>query len=496
MIDNGRRNLFITLLTCSLLLCVSVAEATLPRIDMADQARQHLPKGTSGEIGIHLVHVGSGQVIGAYRADRPMIPASNMKLLTTAAALKSLGSDFSFRTELRLHQNTLIVRGDGDPAFGDPNLLAEHDMTVDDLLDRWVGLVKRHRPDGVDRLLVDDRIFDQQWVHPTWPEDQLTEWYCAPVGGLNFNDNCLDIYAAPTSPGQPARVWTSPTRTGYTLDNNTRSGGRNAFWAQRDDAKRELRAFGTVPRELTAPINLTVADPGAYFTFAFAENLKHAGLPVGGVGRVTGSGDAFPGSVPIGIVRTPLPIVLARTNRDSQNLFAEALLKRIGYQESGQPGSWKNGAAAVRQILTDVDLVGPAARQIIIADGSGMSRDNRVSPVALTTLLANVHQTPDWRNIYLDSLAVGGSDGTLRRRFQKGYNAQIIAKSGYIRGVIALSGYLIYDDQVYAFSILINDFTGAPWQGRQTIDRILLHTDRQLSDHHRQQNALAENQND
>ena len=165
-------------------------------------------KGTTaisvrGEDAVELVRINS---------DTAMAPASNEKLLTTGAALRLLGGDFVFQTRLLRNGNRLIAVGDGDPSFADPELLSQmlytdkdgqqrKGMTPESLLDLWVQGVKESGMTECAELVIDDRVFDRNGVHPSWPADQLNEHYCAPVCGITFHLNRLDFWAIPSSRG-------------------------------------------------------------------------------------------------------------------------------------------------------------------------------------------------------------------------------------------------------------------------------------------------------
>jgi len=409
-----------------------------------------------------------------------LIPASNMKLLTTAASTRILGPDFVFRTQLSAissadwtdqfrQQETvaaapsdgivLVVRADGDPAFADPKLLAEHGLDVEKLLDAWVQTVIKAGIKKVDRLVIDDRIFDTEFVHSTWPVDQLNRWYCAQVSGLTFYDNCVDVFAAPSTDGSTPRIEMVPDVPFMTTTNKAKSGKLDTFWISRKLGTNEITFRGEVKTARTAPVNITVHDPSLFFGDVLKHRLSKAGIEVGTVMRPDRT-DRFPAGKTLLINETTLPVVLERCNRDSLNLFAEALLKRMGYKITGQPGSWQNGIAATRLFLQQT--LGPRASNIQIADGSGMSRDNKVTARVFVDLLKVMHDDDQTRDMFRKSLSVGGETGTLRNRLENLKHATVYGKSGYIREVSTLSGYIVMDKEsggkVIAFSILCNDF--------------------------------------
>ncbi len=434
------------------------------------------------DCAFHVLDLNDGLAVAESDSDKPMIPASNMKLVTTAAAIVLLNDAFTFTTRLYRHGDDLVVIGDGDPAFGDPQILAAMGMDIENLLMRWVDVIQRAGITDIDRIVIDDRVFDRNHVHPNWPDDQLEQWYCAQVAGLNFNNNCLDIYATPTSRGEPL-IKTRPLDAPVVMTNLARSGQRNAVWATRQTGTNRITVRGEVRHQLQAPIHVTINDPAIFFGQTLRDRLRAAGVPVDNVVRIADDAvfDTTTATL-LAEVQTPLDEVLARTNQDSQNLFAEALFKRIGHQATGDPGSWSSGAAAVRMFLSK--LIGSDAARIVIDDGSGLSRENRIPPALLTRILQNMRRMDHVGPRYLQSLAATGENSRIDSRFggSKQPEADLYAKTGYIRGVVALSGYLIRNDHAYAFSIILNDFDKPLYRGKRAIDRMVLAIDDYLAE--------------
>lgn len=431
-----------------------------------------------GSLGLHFVDARTGVELAGYNRTLPLIPASNMKLVTTAAALTTLGEDFVFSTQLRLHERTLIIHGDGDPAFGDPEILAALGMSVDELITAWVDAVKQAGVEKLDAIIIDDRVFDQQFVHPAWPEDQLHKWYCAQVSGIIFNDNCINVYASPTRPGQSPQITIEPKFAAIDLDNGATTGDKNGFWAARRIGTNQMVMRGEVKHSLAEPIYVTVHDPSMFFGETLARQLRAAGITADKVVRAEPN-ETLPAGRLLAEVKTTLPTVVVRCNRDSQNLFAEAMLKRLGRHVTGQPGSWANGSAAARMVLTRI--LGTDAASVVIDDGSGMSRKNRVTAEALTDLLSHMIKQPSGPT-YRASLAAPGEDGTLENRF-KGVDmrGEVRAKSGYISGVVSLSGYITYDNRVIAFSMIVNNYDKGVWRAKDAMEKIIIAVDAELA---------------
>jgi D-alanyl-D-alanine carboxypeptidase/D-alanyl-D-alanine-endopeptidase (penicillin-binding protein 4) len=160
--------------------------------------------------------------------------------------------------------------------------------------------------------------------------------------------------------------------------------------------------------------------------------------------------------------------VLARANKDSMNLYAEALCKRLGYETTHESGSWANGTAAVRKFLTD--SVGVSGEELTLDDGCGLSKKNGISANALAQTLVHNFRSPQ-REAFINSLAIGGVDGTLDRRFLDDLRGRVFAKSGFVNNVSCLSGYVhTRDDQWFCFSILMNNvFSGGAKQLQERV---------------------------
>jgi D-alanyl-D-alanine carboxypeptidase/D-alanyl-D-alanine-endopeptidase (penicillin-binding protein 4) len=192
--------------------------------------------------------------------------------------------------------------------------------------------------------------------------------------------------------------------------------------------------------------------------------------------------DKFPEAKPVIVITTPLGDVLRRVNTDSHNLYAEALFKRMGHQVTGEPGSWSNGAAVTRMVISDA-LGHEMAESTSIADGSGMSRLNKVRPSTITAFMRWLSRDQARWDAFNASLAVPG-EGTLKSRFgNTEMSTQVAAKSGYLTGIYALSGVLTDPDsgRRVAFSILINDVPGAQARNARPLhEQIVAEIDRWL----------------
>jgi D-alanyl-D-alanine carboxypeptidase/D-alanyl-D-alanine-endopeptidase (penicillin-binding protein 4) len=420
-------------------------------------------------VAVHAIDLDSGAVLIDHNAQTASIPASNMKLLTAGAALAVLGPDFVFRTEIRVDDRVspprLIIVGSGDPALGDPVLLEREDvgLSLDRLLDQIASTLKDQGIDRVSEVIVDDRVFDRDFVHPSWPIDQLNRWYCAELGGVNFFRNVVTVFTEPTGENGTPRTTLVPDAPWVELSNRARTEltGANTAWISRPNPSDSMTLLGRV--RTRTEIQVSIHNPPMYAGRVLANELGKRGIAMPDRWafdhvRLAAETDDFTDAKPVVVITTPLADVLQRVNTDSHNMYAECLLKRMGHEVTGEPGSWANGSAVIRMVLADA-LGHQQADSTAISDGSGMSRDNRVRPSTLTAWMRWLSRDKARWDAFVASMAVPG-EGTLRSRFGSSeLNTLLAAKSGYIRGVYALSGVLTDPDtgRRVAFSILLND---------------------------------------
>lgn len=413
-------------------------------------------------VGVAVARVGTAagpDFLFQSNATTPLMPASNLKVVTTSAALATLGPDFKFRTELLLKDGDLYLIGDGDPTVGDPDPAIG--LATDQLFKFWAQQLKQKGITSIRHVYVDDSIFDREFAHPSWPEDQLNLRYVAEVSGFSFRRNTIEIEARQSKTGVELAL--NPATAYVKLSNAVKAGGRNAIGAVRTPGTNEIVVRGEVPKGSTGNFEVTIHDPALYGATILFETLRSEGIQMtGGVGRNTSARtvrNAQPGLfTQIGALETPLAIVLKRCNKDSQNLYAESMAKRLAAKATGQPGSWAGSRATIG---TWLNKLGVPSDQFSLDDGCGLSRNNRISAEGMVKVLASDFAAP-YRDTFVGSMAVGGMDGTLENRFNGDLAGRVHAKTGFINGVSTLSGFLKgKNNQWYAFSILMNNVSGA-----------------------------------
>lgn len=441
------------ILSCMFVLAGGLwADALDERIDalLKDPNLKH------GLQGVLVKSLASGATLYERNADLVFIPASNQKLLVSAAALDKLGPDFTYETCVYADgkvngkgvlEGNLVVKGGGDPT-----------LRTADLTD----LAKQIRSMGVTKitgdLIADDSLFDSRRLGWGWSWDDMPYYYSAEISALNLNRNVVDVYVQPGRiVGSTAVIRLDPP-TGYmAIDNAATTGSPDSKKSIRVDRPlgiNTIRVSGTVPlgaKVTASDESITVKEPALYVGNVLKDQLARQGVLV--LGRVVSGKLANDGEKLATHRSEPLSKVLALLNKPSDNLIAEVLLKTLGAVVKGK-GTTDSGAEVETEFFQSIGMDITALR---IVDGSGLSRLNYVSPRNLVTLLTHMHGHRDAK-VYIDSLPVAGVDGTLRNRM-KGTAAEknVRAKTGYVSRVSSLSGYVTAKSgEELVFSILMN----------------------------------------
>jgi serine-type D-Ala-D-Ala carboxypeptidase/endopeptidase (penicillin-binding protein 4) len=415
-----------------------------------------------------------------------LVPASNTKLVTLAAAAARLGWDYRFVTTVRATtaidsdgtvRGDLVVEGNGDPTIGDRPSSAAPMSAIADAI--WASGVRR--VEG--RVIGDDRAYADERLGAGWAWDDVSLSYAAPIGSLIYNENTAAVTIVP-GPGIATAAQVAQTDAGsdLSLDAVVSTGpaqGEIDIDFERWPGSRTLRVAGQVPLGSAAVTRYAAVDnPTLYFAGALRAALIARGIVV--VGPACDIETAPPGPLPpeapvlARLESPPLSAMAARLMKASQNLYAETLLRAVGGiadrcgcgasapPECGcgalaPPATAASGEAAIVDLLKTwgVDTSG-----FSLHDGSGMSRYNLVSASALVRLLERMYGDEHLRDAWLKALPVAGVDGTLERRM-KGtpLEGRVIAKTGSLSGVRALSGYVqTAVGEWLAFSMLANNF--------------------------------------
>jgi D-alanyl-D-alanine carboxypeptidase/D-alanyl-D-alanine-endopeptidase (penicillin-binding protein 4) len=425
------------------------------------------PSQQKVHFSVHIIKADSGATVYSHNGREAMIPASNMKIITTASALKYLGPDYVYKTKVGLCDNTLVVVGSGDPLLGDRVTDAKYGREYGWIFKDIAEALNRSGVKTLNNIIVDTGVFDDQRVHPHWPKDELNRWYACEVSALNFNCNCVQI-GAKNIAGKVA-ISVEPQTDFVKLVNEVVpiSDGVGTIGAYRNQTPNRIIIRGKC-KDGVEPFPVAIERPATFFGFLLAENLAAAGITVKGnlIEKNTGNYDNFK---LLAEFSTPITDCLARCNKDSLGLAAEALLKTIAASNNPDKknGSWEGGQELIRRYLLDLGI---DSSQFYIDDASGLSSQNELSAYAITKVLLYIYNSGNWK-IYKDSLAVGGTDGTIAKFFtEEDYKGKVLGKTGYIESVKSFSGVCTTTEGDYIFSILANNANG---QTRQIINNIV-----------------------
>lgn len=438
--------------------------------------------------GVGAYDPGADRMLLRVNVERHFVPASNQKLVTTAAALGRLGPDFRYVTTVHAENlqdgaaSSLVVTGSGDPTmsarFHDEPLAALR-MLADSIAQSGVRSV-----DGP--LVIDATYFDGQRIHPTWEIGDLDWYYAAPVGAFAVDEGVMTLIVTPAlQPGQPGRVTALAPDGLVTIEEavvTDTAFSRNEIVFIRTPGTNAIRFTGTV--SVNAPpdtVRIPVHDPVEFAGQALLSLLRERGVEITGGVVVVGadSPDAtsgrwntqLAGFQPLATwTSVPLREIVEAILEPSQNWIAEQLFKTLG-AELGEAGTWEDGAEAATRYLVDVVGIDSAAFHLV--DGSGLSAQNLLSPDAIMRLLFHASET-DWAGVYRAAMAEPGElESTLENRLVA-YEGRVFAKTGSITHVNSLSGYLVaHDGREIIFSVLSNG-SGVPASFvRGGIDRIV-----------------------
>ena len=412
--------------------------------------------------GILIQPLNSSQTLYSRDAEKYFIPASNAKLLVTAAILHQLRPDYRLRTSVYGDSTNLTIVGRGDPSLDDAQLTS------------LARQLHRRGIRNIDRLIAEDSYFQEDLINPTWEWSDVQAGYAARVNSLIVNENAIAFTLFPQALGEPLRVvWDNPSETlHWKIENQSQTVAANKpefIEVGRDLQNPILRVKGQLRvGSLPEPASVAVIDPARNFLQHFRRQLATEGIAVSQTSIKTTP--QIPSPEIAAIESPPLSELLVETNRWSNNLYAEALLRIL---RANNHHTSQTSLEIVKQILTEL---GVNPDSYLLADAAGLSRHNLVSPQALVQTLQVMAKSKD-AEIYRASLAVAsGNEGSLRNRFQQTAAAgKLWGKTGSLTGVAALSGYLeVPSYNPLVFSIIVNQVNASGGIMIQAIDEIVL----------------------
>jgi D-alanyl-D-alanine carboxypeptidase/D-alanyl-D-alanine-endopeptidase (penicillin-binding protein 4) len=424
-----------------------------------------------GKAGVAILETPSGRLLVGENQTIALNPASNAKLLTAAAALERLGPDYRYTTGLYGVLRGGVVKDLVLRGHGDPSLEVQHLWE----LGRELVALGLRRVQG--RILVDQSRFDDDYLPPAY-QQRPSDWssYRAPVCPVALARNSVSLHVLPGEEGKPAEVWFEPP--GFVEVSGT-IGTERAGTGQAIDLKllphgAKLRA--EVSGHIASGLGLVrsdrrVDDPRAYAGFVLASLLKSLGVELKGEVALGGAGQH---DLLVSHRSLPLGMLVRELGKNSDNFYAEMLLKTLGAEAGDGTGSSERGAQVLLSWLKGAGALEPGT---VVKNGSGLYDANRASALVVARILTTAVDRPSIAPDFLAQLAVGGIDGTLRSRFRQYRAARTIrAKTGTLAEVDALSGYILGERgrPPLVFAILVNGPLGDHREARRRIDRVVV----------------------
>lgn len=420
------------------------------------------------QVSILVERADGGKPLYAVNPDLRLHPASNTKLVTTAAALELLGPAFRWRTDLAAtgyaagKAETLYLIGGGDPRFVSESLF----KLVDDA--RFAGLTEVSGD-----LIVDDGYFTADRMAPGFDDKNQDSAYRAASSAASFNFNAVVINITPGAAGKKPTVRIRPDSGYIIVDNQATTAGsgreRLRVSAVADGDRTKVIVGGRIPaKHRGVTVRRRIDHPSLYAGMAAKLYLERAGIAVKGEVKL---GQAPKKRRRLGrVYSVSLASAIDDVNKLSNNMMAETVFRTVG-REKGGAGDWAAGSRVIGEWLTRTVGLREGFR---LDNGSGLFGKTAFSARDMVQVLRHMHRRSPPMPEYLASLAIGATDGTLRRRMKEVDKASVRAKTGTLDGVVCLSGYLTFADGTPGvFSILINDFPGAAWRIWGIQDRIV-----------------------
>jgi D-alanyl-D-alanine carboxypeptidase/D-alanyl-D-alanine-endopeptidase (penicillin-binding protein 4) len=414
------------------------------------------PEWQRSRWGIKVQLLGQTRTLYEREADRYFIPASNLKLLTTAAVFLKFGQNYRFQTPVYYDRGQLTIIGQGDPSLTAAQL--------NDLAQR----LKKQGIRQIQALIVQDNTSSEQWLNGSWEWSDLAFYFAPSVSQLNLNQNQVTLTLTPSRIGQPLQEkWSDPIAAfQWQIRNQTQTtppDSANTLSILPIFGSQTLAIAGSLAQNAEGDrTRLAIPNPPQYFLDSLQSILQQQAISVDRV-QISQKIDIKPQNLLMTLNSPPLLDLIALTNQESNNLYAEALLNLLGQNA--------DRFAALKKQLQSLGIEGDRYQ---IVDGSGLSRQNLVPPSVFVNLLQGMAQA-QYGQAFRASLAIAGESGTLHAYKDTPLAGKIQAKTGTLKGIYALSGYLdSKSGPTLVFSIILNQSTQPPSASRQAIQDILL----------------------
>lgn len=426
------------------------------------------PNFSNSNWGVVIKSLETGEYLYKRNEDKFFIPASNMKLFTTSSGMLLLGRNFRYKTNLYINgtieasvlKGDLIIQGTGDPT----NSERFNQGDIYKVYNEWADTLLAHGVEEITgNIIGDDKYFEENGYGAGWACDYESYWYSAPTSAISFNENCIDIIVRPSEIGKNAYLSVLPDTRYVTIINKVMTapkGTPSEVDVYRERGTNVITVFGKISIESDEiKTYATVTNPTQYSVIVLKDVLKKKGINVKGyaadIGDENMSLDYSKMTKLLTHYSVPLPEILKVINKNSYNFYAEQLLKTIGLEKLGY-GSVDNGVKAIKSLLREIGI---NSENMIIADGSGLSRLNLVTPRQIVDLLNYIYRHSIFPTFY-QTLPIAGIDGSLALRMTRSKaENNVRAKTGYLGGVRSMCGYVFTaDNEPVCFSIIVNNF--------------------------------------
>jgi D-alanyl-D-alanine carboxypeptidase/D-alanyl-D-alanine-endopeptidase (penicillin-binding protein 4) len=448
------------------------------------------PAAAQANWGILIVDAESGQTLYALNAEKHFVPASNLKLFSTAFALARLGPEFRFRTTLETSgtispqgklEGDLVLVGRGDPNLSnrkfpfvkEPETDGPPEKVLAELADQ---LAARGVKEVTGDVVADDSYFPADRYPSGWEIDDMVWPYGAPISAIAVNDNATTVTLTPGGvAGEPVGASIEPWTQDFVLQNDVATSAAEVkadLALTREPGARLVTVRGTMPAGgATRKLVLAIERPAEHAAALLRHLLEERGVQIGGCVRVSHVPAASSGAATVLGEHLSVPLVDAvrPVNKMSLNLHTEMLLRAAARQK----GLWSKPEELADLVMPFFEEAGIGKGDVTFLDGSGLSRHDLVTLRATVRLLQYAKRQP-WASVYFDSLPVAGHDGTLADRMKEApASGRIHAKTGSLEHVAALSGYAeTLAGREVIFSIFVNNSAAKNNDAAKVIDQI------------------------
>jgi len=428
---------------------------------------------THAAVSFKAVDLSNGETIASFNEKMALIPASNMKIVTTATALDTLGDGFRYESQLTYDglikdsvlDGNLYFKGSGDPTLGSEFMIGDKEGFLRDCL---TALQKTGIKSIEGDIVVFDQLFGYEGVSPTWLLEDLNTYYAPGIYGISIFDNTYRIYLQSFAPGTRVKILSiSPEIPGLQITNDLKAsktgGDRSRISGQFSSF--EKRLYGTIPaKRSTYIVKGSIPDPGLFLADYLFKFLEKNGIVIKGKATTFRFTQQLPENDQfITIIQSPrLPAIVRETNLESNNHYAEHLYQKMLTLDS----------------LSISDYWGRRGldgESLFMADGSGLSPTNAVTTDFLTGILIYMYKKTGEMGSFYQSLPIAGKEGTVETFLKKTpLEGKVRLKSGSISHVQSYSGYVEDGDRRYVFSLIVNNFSGTRIALRKAMEELLV----------------------